>query len=254
MISPLRHAEYFSASPTGCDDTNSVARGIAGPRRPVTVTVPYRPEGTGSAPGGMSRRRLIPRQGDDCRSGEGHTGGMATRTQVFVYQVDASGGTGAWVGTGLLINPLVVLVRPPLSRQLAGQPPTTKLRLGIRSPADHGVIEVIDTRGIQVVVHDGVPLVATGLVRRSKAAVDPILPEGTETDKEDFTEADRKALAQALVTYLSEAAPPDAVAPTARPEAFLLEPSEPEPSEPGERPLCSPWCRIFPRLCKHRCP
>ena len=180
---------------------------------------------------------------------------MATRTQVVVYQVDESGATGAWVGTGSLINPLVVLVNPPLSLQLAGQPPATKLRLGIGSLADDGgVIEVIDTRRIQVVVYDGVPLVAIGLARHSTAAVDPILPEGTETDKEDFTEADKNALAQALITHLSETAPPDAVAPTAQPEAFLSEPSKPEPSEPDEWPLCSPWCRIFPRLCKHRCP
>ena len=157
------------------------------------------------------------------------------------------------MGTGSLINPLVVLVYPPLSLQLAGQPPATKLRLGIGSPADHGVIEVIDTRAIQVVVHDGVPLVAIGLARPSAAAVDPILPEGTETDKEDFTEADRKALAQALMAYLSKAAPPDAVAPTAQPEAFLPEPTKPKPFDPEEWPLCSPWCKMFPRLCKHRC-
>ncbi len=163
---------------------------------------------------------------------------MATRTQVFVYQVDASGGTGALAGTGSLIDPLVVLVHPPLSRQLAGQPHAAKLRLGIGSLADPGgVIEVIDTSDIEVYMHDGTPLAATLLARPSTAAVDPVLPEGTESGKEDFTEADRNHWAQTLMTYLAEAAPPDAVAPTAPPPGPWPSPTDP------------PWCGLFRILC-----
>jgi hypothetical protein len=221
----------------GRNDTNSVARGMAVPRRPVTVTVPYRPEGTGSASDGMLRRRQIPRQGDDCGSGERHTVDMATKSQVVVYQVDASGGTGARVGTGSLIHPLFVLVHPPLSLQLADQPHETKLRLGIGSLADDGgVIEVIDTYEIDVYEHDGVPLVAAGLARPSAAAFGLVLPDGAETGEAD--------LAQALMTCLSETGPPEAAAPTAPPEDRPGHPGGPEP-----RPLP---CKLFPWLCHHK--
>jgi hypothetical protein len=157
---------------------------------------------------------------------------MATKTQVVVYQVDASGGTGARMGTGSLIHPLIVLVDPPLSLQLANKPDVPKLRLGVGSLADDGgVIEVIDADGIDVYRHEEVSLVAVGLARPSAAAFGPVLPDGTETDKD---------LAQALMTCLSEAASPGAVAPTA---------------QPGDRPprgFRSPWCRLFPKLCQKK--
>jgi hypothetical protein len=137
------------------------------------------------------------------------------------------------MGTGSLIHPLFVLVHPPLSLQLADQPHETKLRLGIGSPADDGgVIEVIDTYGIDVYEQDGVPLVAAGLAGPSAAAFGPVLPDGTETDKD---------LAQALMTCLSEAASPGAVAPTAQPG-----------DRPPPRGFRSPWCRLFPKLCQKK--
>ena len=138
------------------------------------------------------------------------------------------------MGTGSLIHPLFVLVYPPLSLQLADKPNETKLRLGIGSLADHGgVIEVIDTDGIDVYEHDGVPLVATGLTRGSTAAVAPVFPDGTEPGKED--------LAQILMTYLSELEPPEPLS--------ELEPPEPEPPDVVKLAR-SLWCRLFPRLCR----
>ena len=145
------------------------------------------------------------------------------------------------MGTGSLIDPLFVLIHPPLSLQLADlqkadQPPATKLRLGIGSLADDGgVIEVIDTHetdDIDVYAHDGEPLVAVGLARPSAAAFGPVLPDGTETSQED--------LVQALMTCLSEAAPPDAAAPAAQ-LGDLRGPPGPVAQ--------SPWCKLFPKLC-----
>jgi hypothetical protein len=159
---------------------------------------------------------------------------MATRTQVVVYQVDASGETGERVGMGSLIDPLFVLFYPPLSRQLADQPHETKFRLGIGSLADDGgVIEVIDTYGIDVYEHDGVPLVAAGLAKPSTAAFGPVLPDGTEAD-----------LAQALMTCLSETGPPEAAAPPTQPED-LPGHGVPNPTDPLP-------CKLFPWLCHHK--
>ena len=137
------------------------------------------------------------------------------------------------MGTGSLIHPLFVLVHPPLSLQLADQPHETKLRLGIGSLADDGgVIEVIDTYGIDVYKHDGVPLVAAGLAGPSTAAFGPVLPDGTETD-----------LAQALMTCLSETGPPEAAAPPTQPEDL--------PGHRGPEPRPLP-CKLFPWLCHHK--
>ena len=146
-------------------------------------------------------------------------------------------------GDGLAHRPVHRAYSPATESKLAGQPPETKLRLGIGSLADHGgVIEVIDTDGIDVYEHDGVPLVATDLTRHSTAAVDPVLPDGTETSKED--------LAQILATYLSEMEP--------EPEPEPPKP-EPEPEPERERDLLrerglqrrNPLCVLFPRRCRH---
>lgn len=180
----------------------------------------------------MLRRRQIPWQGDDEGSGERHTVGMATKTQVVVYEVDAEGGTGARAGTGSLIDPLFVLIHPPLSLQLANQPPATKFRLGIGSPAnDGGVIEVIDVREIDVYEHGGVPLAAVSLARPSAAAFGAVVPDGTEPGEAD--------LVRALTTYLDEATTSDAVAPAAQPGDL-----------PGAPTPFNSWiCRVFPKLC-----
>lgn len=117
------------------------------------------------------------------------------------------------MGTGSLIDPQVALVHPPLSQELANQPDATKLRLGIGSLAnDGGIIEVIDAREIiDVYEHDGVRLVAIELAKPSAAAFDPVFPDGREPSK-------KEDLVQAVMTYLEEATPPDAVAPAAQPE------------------------------------
>ena len=105
--------------------------------------------------------------------------------------------------------------------------------MGIGSLVDHaGVIEVIDTRGIDVYVHDGVPLVAATLAKSSTATVNQLLPAGTETI--DTETIDKEDLAQILTTYLSHL-------------------SEEPPLQRVKRAVIagrSPWCPAFPTRCK----
>jgi hypothetical protein len=150
-----------------------------------------------------------------------------TQTQVVVYQVDPSGGTGARVGTGSLIDPLFVLINPSLSpllsAQLATQPDAPNLRLGIGSLAnDGGAIEIIDVREIiEVYEHDGERVVALELARPSAAAFDPVFPVGGTVPSEE------KDLVQAVSTYLEKATPPDDAGASTGPPADLQGPPPP---------------------------
>jgi hypothetical protein len=135
------------------------------------------------------------------------------------------------MGTASLIDPLVVLADPPLSRRLATQPGATKLRFGIASLAnDGGIIEVIDGREIiDVYEHDGERFVAVGLAGLSAAAFDQIFPDGTTPSEEN--------LVQAVRTYLDKATSPDAAAPAAQPD------DPPETPSPDN----SWFCKLHPK-------
>jgi len=118
----------------------------------------------------------IPRKGDDTNRIFGQTADMTTKTLVSVYKVDDDGATGSWLGSGSLIHPPIVLVHPPLSRDLADNCDSISLRVGIASSAPESYsVEVIDAR-LADVWTDGEreALVALELVRPSASPVEPL--------------------------------------------------------------------------------
>lgn len=150
---------------------------------------------------------------------------MTLQTLVSIYGVDETGATGAQLGSGTLIGPVLVLLHPPLSRRLAGSGNSTRLRVGIAraGTAPHDV-EVIDGSDIYQAVHDsGEPLVALELRQPTSAPVELVFPPSDDGGE----------IADALVKYL--AGLPDS---DCRPE-YLPEPSPSEPDSP-------PWCTIWP--------
>lgn len=110
---------------------------------------------------------------------------MNHMTSVSVYEVDSKGATGFQIGTGVLVDPLLVLVNKPLSRALASTGSDARVRLGISSSADTGdIIEVIDGRGVHIAEFaDGEPIVAISLAQ-SSSCVPSKLDVGTATSKQ----------------------------------------------------------------------
>jgi hypothetical protein len=101
---------------------------------------------------------------------------MSAQTWVAVYGVDDAGATSARVGTGLLVHPLLVLLRPPLSGRIAAGHGPTGLRLGIASPAEPGIVEVIDADRVHVETREepGEPLVALELCGAAASPTDEV--------------------------------------------------------------------------------
>lgn len=144
----------------------------------------------------------------------GRLGVMATSTTVSVYEVDASGQTGANLGTGSLIDPRLVLVHPPLSKLLASAGVGVSLRVGIGAD---DLVEVIDVRGVHVdLEQDDQPLVAIALKRSASAATEIL----------ELTDETLPSLRRAALAHLSGLCE--------QPERL------PQPDEQG-----APWCTLW---------
>src|SRR5262245_12488588 len=97
---------------------------------------------------------------------------MTPQAHVAVYGVDETGATSVPLGSGTLIAPQLVLVHPPLSRQLASGENTKRLRVEITvAGSDPGTAEVIDVVEVHVAAADlsAEPLVALQLQQLSDA-------------------------------------------------------------------------------------
>lgn len=210
-----------------------------------------------------------------------HTPGMASRTLVAVHEVH-DGMTGARVGSGSLVDPLLVLVHPPLDRRLADQsaaveggeqaPSTTRLRLAVGwldEDDDGTVLEVIDVHEVLVAEDSSELLVCLDLERASAAPLEAL--HGGDGDPGEAARALLRGLASV------GAAPPgtasDDASTTGRPHAFRaaaarvdtelgghpiggeqgeVEPADPPPSQPPVPIPRQLWCRAFPgwRRCR----
>ena len=125
---------------------------------------------------------------------------MSTYTLVSVHEVDATGATGSRVGSGSLVHPLLVLLHPPLSGQLADRGDVaTRLRLAIGSFDDtHSVVEVIDVQGVHVAETSGDdPLIAVSLARAASSSPMPLVGVTADADRDFLVDAIRQHLAQA---------------------------------------------------------
>ena len=145
---------------------------------------------------------------------------MSVQTHVSVYGVDEAGATSALLGSGTLIDPVFVLLHPPLSQRLAGGENSVRLRAGIASNGtDPGIVEVIDGDKLHVSPsHTPEPLVALELLRPTAAPVAPLSPVGD----------DAEATADLLVKYLA-----------------CLPDTNRDPSGPTSTDDF-PWCQTFP--------
>jgi hypothetical protein len=181
---------------------------------------------------------------------------VTSRTLVSIYEVDQSGDTGAQVGTGSLIEMRLVLVHPPLSRDLArgGVNPPPRLRLAVGSlDAETSVVEVIDADDVAVIVApDDEPLVGLKLVRPARSAVNELMPAG-EADRTALVAAARRHVAE--VAALGGAVPPPAGRldfPDGRPNFPDGPPNFPDgpPNFPdGPNPIENVICAWFPQVC-----
>ena len=168
---------------------------------------------------------------------------MATQTLVSVYQVEGSGNTGPAAGSASLVDPLAVLVHPPLSGQLAqlsdapaaDDPdvvPAAAYRLGLCGTDGTDGVEVIDAVSVHVVTAGDQPVVLLELATASTAPVEAVMAPFSA----DGQKPDPAALTAALQAFLAEL--PQAQ-PHIRPELLHL--------------ASSPLCWIDPHLsfCRH---
>ena len=149
---------------------------------------------------------------------------MSVQTHVSIYGVDDTGATSALLGSGTLIDPVFVLLHPPLGQRLAGSGNSIRLRAGIASTGtDAGLVEVIDGDKLHVSPNQGPePLVALELRQPAAAPVAPLSPVGD----------DAEAATELLVQYLAS-----------------LPDSGPDGGHPGLGPASTddfPWCPVWP--------
>lgn len=191
-----------------------------------------------SASGGMRHARLYSARMIDSASGAGDTEGMTLQTHVSIYSVDETGTTGAQVGSGTLIGPVLVLLHPPLSRRLAGGENSRRLRAGI-APAGTtpAAVDFIDAGEIHVATGDHPePLVALELLRSTSAPVESLFPAG---DSNGFA-------ADELVQHLASLPGSDRAGGQDRSEPPRSAPAKRDSRRFPEGPFRPPWCRIWP--------
>lgn len=187
-----------------------------------------------SASGGTPPARPYSERTIDSAYGAEDTQAMTLQTQVSIYGVDETGATNARLGSGTLIDPVLVLLHPPLSRRLVGGEISMRLRVGTASTGtEPGIVEVIDGGDIHVATNgDREPLVALELLQPASAPIEPLFPAGD--DAGDLTDA--------VVQYLASL--PDSSHTGRLDQAEPLEPTrvrrDPDNSD------AAPWCRIWP--------
>ncbi|MGY4644487.1 hypothetical protein [Cellulomonas sp. URHB0016] len=73
------------------------------------------------------------------------------RAEVSVYEVDATGGTGRYIGAGSLIHPLVVRLEEPAGAELARQDRSgLQLRVEIPSSGSDGTVDIVEAVAVHV--------------------------------------------------------------------------------------------------------
>jgi len=153
-----------------------------------------------------------------------------TRTPVSIYAVSDNGATGDMKGRGSLVQPALVLVHSPYSRELAElqrRDQAPRLRVSVGPPE---AAEVIDGRQVYVAAHtyqvnsEADPLVAVGLERNAKFPLEPVPDMASDT---------------ALAAALRHLAYSDTYPGTPR-----------TLSGPIDSPAVNPICLIFPAYCK----
>lgn len=150
-----------------------------------------------------------------------HAWCMPSSSRVSIYEIGPAGETGARLGSGSLIHPGLVLVHPPLSRQLAAAGTPVKLRLGVGSD---GLAEVIDGGDVHVAEDQpGEPLVA----------IDVKPPAAGGVESLDLGDGQAAAVRQAATSHLDNL--------TDQPDALRRRPVL-DPDLPG-----APWCKLWPR-------
>lgn len=192
-----------------------------------------------SASGGMRHARFYSERMIDSAYGAEDTQGMTLQTHVSIYSVDETGATGAQVGSGTLIGPVLVLVHPPLSRRLAGGENSMRLRVGI-APAGPppNTVDFIDSSDIHVATDDNrEPLVALELLQPTAAPIESLFPAG---DSDGFA-------ADALAQHLASLPESDRISGRALSGSPRRAPAKRDSRKRSrESPLLPPWCRIWP--------
>jgi hypothetical protein len=170
---------------------------------------------------------------------------MATpRTAVAVYGIPAGQSQVQRLGSGMLADPELVVVDPPLDAQLASPQPPRVLRVGLASAvSEEPFVELREVRNVleSVATRHG-RIWALGLTEPARSPTmfgpdPPVAPDGRELD------------ADTLADLLRRARPhlPDLPIPPRPPTP----PTHPRPPHGHPATL---WCRLFPHawFCRQR--
>jgi hypothetical protein len=131
-------------------------------------------------------------EGDDVGPRLARHFSMTKGTRVVIYRVDDAGGTGARVGRGSLVDPMLVLVHPPLSDRIAQRQGPRRLRVGIVSPGEDGDVEVIDIEEVHSEPGPSAAETLVGLELKWPASAPTDEVAGIEDDRMPAVDGDRR--------------------------------------------------------------